>query len=62
MRPERLSETVHELLSDEKAYEPPPFHGDPADQIIVATARDQGATILTKDRLLLDYDDVLTLW
>jgi PIN domain nuclease of toxin-antitoxin system len=41
---------------------PPPFHDDPADQIIVATARDQGATILTTNRLLLDYDDVLTLW
>ena len=118
MRPDRLSRTVHQLISDETAYEeillsaispwefckliekgrlgitgdpeewlseafemprlrlipltpriaykstvlPPPFHSDPADQIMVATARDQGATILTADQLLLDYDNVLTLW
>ncbi|HIG29822.1 MAG TPA: type II toxin-antitoxin system VapC family toxin [Verrucomicrobiales bacterium] len=41
---------------------PPPFHNDPADQIIVATAQDQGATILTKDRLMLDYREASTLW
>src|ERR1017187_2282934 len=29
---------------------PPPFHGDPADQIIVATARDRDAILVTKDR------------
>lgn len=28
---------------------------DPADRIILATARDLGATIVTRDRLLLDY-------
>lgn len=28
---------------------------DPADRIIVATARDLGATLMTRDRLLLDY-------
>ncbi len=28
---------------------------DPADRIIVATARDLGATIVTRDRALLDY-------
>lgn len=28
---------------------------DPADRIMLATARDLGATILTRDRLLLDY-------
>jgi PIN domain nuclease of toxin-antitoxin system len=31
---------------------PPP---DPADRIIAATARDLGATLLTRDRLLLAY-------
>ena len=31
------------------------LHGDPADRIIVATARAYGARLLTKDRKLLDY-------
>jgi PIN domain nuclease of toxin-antitoxin system len=41
---------------------PQPFHDDPADQIIVATARQEGATILTKDKRLLDYVHVESLW
>ncbi len=28
---------------------------DPADRIIAATARDLGATLITRDRSLLDY-------
>ena len=28
---------------------------DPADRIIAATARDLGATLVTRDRLLIDY-------
>ena len=38
------------------------FHKDPADQLIVATARDESATLLTKDRLLTSYPHVQTLW
>jgi PIN domain nuclease of toxin-antitoxin system len=30
---------------------------DPADRIIVATARDYGCTLLTRDRVLLDYGE-----
>ncbi|OFW38165.1 MAG: hypothetical protein A3J29_23425 [Acidobacteria bacterium RIFCSPLOWO2_12_FULL_67_14b] len=41
---------------------PPPFHGDPADQIIVATARDRDATIVTKDQLIQQYAHVRSLW
>ena len=41
---------------------PGPFHNDPADQIIVATAREEGATILTKDTRIRDYSHVLSLW
>ena len=36
-------------------------HKDPADQIIVATARNHGATLITSDRVLLDYRFVNTL-
>jgi PIN domain nuclease of toxin-antitoxin system len=41
---------------------PPSFHDDPADQIIVATAREENATILTKDRRILNYQHVRSLW
>jgi PIN domain nuclease of toxin-antitoxin system len=41
---------------------PAPFHNDPADQIIVATAREFNATIISKDRLIRDYPHVRTLW
>lgn len=33
---------------------PDSFHGDPADRILVATARVLGATLLTQDRRILD--------
>lgn len=41
---------------------PQPFHGDPADQMIVATARHHHATLVTKDRNLQRYSHVQTLW
>ena len=34
---------------------PADIHGDPADRLIVATARHHGATVVTDDRLILDY-------
>ena len=37
------------------------FHRDPADQIIVATARIYGCQLLTADRKILNYPDVETL-
>jgi PIN domain nuclease of toxin-antitoxin system len=46
-------------LSPEIAVEscnlPPPFHGDPADRIIVATARIMGAKLLTHDEKIVKY-------
>ena len=41
---------------------PQPFHGDPGDQIIVATAREENATLLTKDKRIQGYSHVRTLW
>ena len=41
---------------------PQPFNGDPADQIIVATAREENATILTKDKIIRNYEHVRSLW
>ena len=34
---------------------PGDLHGDPADRIIVATARHEGAVLVTRDRAPLDY-------
>jgi PIN domain nuclease of toxin-antitoxin system len=31
------------------------FHGDPADRIIVATARSLGARLLTRDQKMIEY-------
>lgn len=41
---------------------PPEFHDDPADQIIVATARDENATILTSDERIRAYAHCRSLW
>lgn len=41
---------------------PKPFHGDPADQIIVATARSHEATLITRDDRIRSYAHVRTLW
>ena len=41
---------------------PAPFHNDPADQIIVATAREENATILTSDHRILNYKNARVLW
>lgn len=34
---------------------PDRFHSDPVDRILVATARIEGYTLLTRDRAILDY-------
>ncbi len=41
---------------------PQPFHDDPADQMIVATARLENATVLSCDRLIRQYPHVRTEW
>ncbi len=46
----------------ERCRLPGGFHGDPADQMIVATARHQGAVLVTKDRAIRDYEHVHTVW
>ncbi len=41
---------------------PGAFHSDPADRIIVATARELGATLLTRDEAILAYSGVKARW
>ncbi|MBI4703029.1 MAG: PIN domain-containing protein [Deltaproteobacteria bacterium] len=41
---------------------PGALHGDPADQIIVATARLLGIPVVTADRRIREYPHVATIW
>ena len=41
---------------------PQPFHGDPADQILVATARHHRAILVTKDQGIRRYAHVQSVW
>ena len=41
---------------------PPGFHKDPADQLIVATARTLGALLLTVDEKIVKYPTFERLW
>jgi len=50
------------ILAYRSTVLPKPFHSDPADQIIVATAREENATVLTEDKNILTYDHVRSLW
>ena len=50
------------ILAYRSTVLPQPFHNDPADQIIVATAREENATILTKDERILAYAHVQSIW
>ena len=55
---QRLDLTVPIVVESTKL--PPPFHRDPADQLIVATARVVGAPLLTVDARLVAYPHVET--
>jgi PIN domain nuclease of toxin-antitoxin system len=54
-------ELTRPILVDSCAL-PGPFHGDPADQILVATARHHRATLVTKDQRIRRYAHVQSLW
>lgn len=41
---------------------PGEFHNDPADRVIVATARALSAPLVTNDRLIRQYEYVRTIW
>ena len=50
------------VISIESTRLPQPFHDDPADQIIVATARLHDLTIITKDKEIQAYSHVRVIW
>jgi PIN domain nuclease of toxin-antitoxin system len=53
---------LYPILAFRSTVLPQPFHDDPADQIIVASAREENATILTKDQKILMYKHVKSIW
>ena len=53
-------ELSHTIAWD-SCHLPGEFHRDPADQIIVATARARKLTVITTDKRILDYEHVTTL-
>jgi PIN domain nuclease of toxin-antitoxin system len=44
----------HDIAFD-SANLPEGFHGDPADRLIVASARNTNSVLVTRDRNILDY-------
>ena len=52
---------ISPAIAAELATLPDSFHRDPADRILVATARVLGATLLTQDRRIVDAALVNTL-
>ncbi len=57
----RLVELTRPMLV-ESCRLPGTFCGDPVDQMIMATARHHGATVVTKDRAIRDYEHVNAVW
>lgn len=41
---------------------PPPLHKDPADRMIIATALEENAVLVTSDKRIIRYTHVQTLW
>ncbi|MGI2031702.1 type II toxin-antitoxin system VapC family toxin [Rhizobium panacihumi] len=54
----RLAARLANVSSDillKSCFLPDPIHRDPADRILIATAREHDLTIITRDRAILDY-------
>lgn len=56
-----VAELTHEILL-QSCELPQPFHGDPADLMIVATVRRDAGSLLTADKKIQDYPHVQTIW
>jgi PIN domain nuclease of toxin-antitoxin system len=57
----QLSQSIVEALTPAilvaASYLPVPVHNDPVDRILIATARENGLTIVTRDRAILAYGE-----
>jgi PIN domain nuclease of toxin-antitoxin system len=55
-------EPIDHRIAVAAVHLPPGLHPDPADRIIVATARTLGVPLVTKDERLRRYEYVETIW
>ena len=46
---------LHASVAIRSSFLPEPFHGDPADRLLVATARELDAPLVTRDARILAY-------
>lgn len=53
---------VDNRISAKSVNLPGEFHKDPADRIIVATARSMGLVLVTSDARILNYKHVQSIW
>jgi len=54
--------TVSNAIAIKAVNLPGSLHPDPADRIVIATALSAGAPLVTKDKKILDYPHVKTIW
>ncbi len=53
---------IDTVIARKSVMFPGTLHPDPADRIIIATARQLGATLITSDLKIRSYEHVKTLW
>lgn len=53
---------VDNRIASKSILLPEPLHNDPADRIIIATAREYGAKLVTSDKKILGYKHVKAFW
>lgn len=53
---------VDNRIASQSINLPEPLHNDPADRIIIATALSHGALLITRDRRILNYSHLSSLW
>ena len=62
VRQHRLRLLPLELHPASTAGKLPWHHSDPFDRILIATAIERNLTIITSDKLIAQYSEVITLW
>jgi len=53
---------INNFIAVQSVYLSPPLHKDPADRIIIATAKSMGMPIVTKDDKIRNYKHIKTIW
>lgn len=54
--------SINNKIAAKSVTLPGTFHNDPADRIIVSTALQEGATLITSDSRILKYSHIQSMW